>query len=394
MSGSGPPNPFEGVPFFGDIAKLFTSSGPVNWDVAKQMAQWLALDGNTTEANVEPMQRIRFEELFRIAEMHVAEATGLPTSASGRPPTVRCVGRIEWATRTLEDYRPLLEALATSVGTSSMPAAEIGEPGVHDPAGELLGNFAQLMSPMLLGMQSGVMVGNLAQRAMSQYNLPIPRQAGDEILVVPSNIDSFASDWSLPLDDVRLWICLSELVHHAVLVRPHVRARLDELLLSYVSGFQPDAASLETRLEGVDPSDPESLRNALGDPEALLGAMQTPEQRQTLVHLEALVCAIVGYVDHVLDGTGRRLVGESASLVEALRRQRVTRGDGERFVERLFGLELGQAQFDRGAAFVSGVVERAGDDGLARLWGSARELPTPSEVDAPGLWLERIDLPD
>jgi uncharacterized protein (DUF2342 family) len=40
------------------------------------------------------------------------------------------------------------------------------------------------------------------------------------------------------------------------------------------------------------------------------------------------------------------------------------------------------------------VVERAGEDGLAKLWSAARNLPTPSEVDAPGLWLERISLPE
>ena len=67
---------------------------------------------------------------------------------------------------------------------------------------------------------------------------------------------------------------------------------------------------------------------------------------------------------------------------------------GDRFVEKLFGLELSQKQYDRGEAFVRGVVERAGRDGLARLWTSTRELPTPNEVDAPGLWWERINLPD
>jgi uncharacterized protein (DUF2342 family) len=40
------------------------------------------------------------------------------------------------------------------------------------------------------------------------------------------------------------------------------------------------------------------------------------------------------------------------------------------------------------------VVERGGDDALARLWSEPRTLPTPAEVDAPGLWLARIDLPD
>ena len=45
------------------------------------------------------------------------------------------------------------------------------------------------------------------------------------------------------------------------------------------------------------------------------------------------------------------------------------------------------------AAGFYGRLERAGDDGLNRLWRSAAELPTPAEIDAPGLWLARIDLP-
>jgi len=39
------------------------------------------------------------------------------------------------------------------------------------------------------------------------------------------------------------------------------------------------------------------------------------------------------------------------------------------------------------------VVERAGTDGLRRLFTHPDNLPTPAEVDAAGLWLARIDLP-
>ena len=35
----------------------------------------------------------------------------------------------------------------------------------------------------------------------------------------------------------------------------------------------------------------------------------------------------------------------------------------------------------------------APEEGLARLWSDERNLPTPAELDAPGLWLARIDLP-
>ncbi len=38
---------------------------------------------------------------------------------------------------------------------------------------------------------------------------------------------------------------------------------------------------------------------------------------------------------------------------------------------------------------------RAGDhQKLAQIWEDPRWIPTPNEIDAPGLWLARIDLPE
>ena len=93
-----------------------------------------------------------------------------------------------------------------------------------------------------------------------------------------------------------------------------------------------------------------------------------------------------------MDEIGHGLVGSYPQITEALRRRRVEASSADRFVERLLGLELTQAHFDRGAAFIAGVLERAGKEGLERLWSSADVLPTPNEVDAPGLWLARIDM--
>jgi putative hydrolase len=382
-------NPFEGMPLFRDLQGLFAAQGPVNWDIARQVGVWTAAEG-VAEANVEPLTRIKFEELARVAELHVANATGLATSVAGRSVTVRPITRAEWAAAALEAYRPLLEQLAKGLSGGDDGDDALAE---IDPASAFLGNISQVMGPVLVGMQAGFMTGHLARRALGQYDLPIPRPVGDELLVVPVTIDTFASDWSLPIDDMRLWVCLNEITHHVVLGRPHVRARLEQLLGEYAGGFRPDSTSLEGRLAELDPTDPASFQSVLGDPEAVLGAMQTDAQREVLQHISALVAAIEGYVDHVMDSVGRTLIGSYAALTEALRRRRVERGDGDKFVERLFGLELGQAQYDRGQAFVNGVLERAGDEGLARLWHSADELPTPAEVDAPGLWLARIDLP-
>lgn len=259
----------------------------------------------------------------------------------------------------------------------------------------MLSGLLQMLSPMMLGMSAGSMVGHLARRCFGLYDLPIPRRPSDELALVVANVDAFADDWSLSGDDLRLWLCAQELTHHAVLGLPHVRTELSALIGEYVAGFRPNPHALEERLASVDPATASSLgglQQVFGDPEVLLGAMRTPAQEALRPRLDALVAVIVGFVDHTMDTIGARLLGSHARLVEALRRHRVEADPSDRFVERLLGLSLGPDQVDRGTAFVAGVLERAGADGLARLWTDAAHLPTPAEVDAPGLWLARIEL--
>jgi putative hydrolase len=418
-----------------NLARLLTSQGPLNWEIARQMAQWAATGGEP-ERNPDPVARVRIEELLRVAELHIGEATGLPVSSSGLL-TARVVTPKEWALRTLDDWKPLLERLAGTVTETLPPAAgragEVGPgsggsppgdltgwlgpaggpgagsgasggggPGAggagggggFDPMAQLFGNLPQVLGPFLFGMQAGSMVGQLAYRALGQYDLPMPRPRRDELMLVSDTIDAFARDWTLEADDVRLWVCLREVCYNAVLGRPHVQARLDRMIGDYVGAFHPNPQSLEERLSQFDPTDPSALQAAFGDPETLLGELQTDEQRRLQVPLRSLLAAVAGYVDHIMDAVGRRLIGSYGPLTEALRRRRLEETGGTRVVGQMFGVALDESSYERGQAFVRGIVERAGTEGLERLWRSERELPTPAELDAPGLWLARIDLPD
>ena len=387
-------NPFEGLPFLGDLAGMLSRQGPVSWDAARQLALYVAT-GGLPEANVEPLERMKLEELARVAELRVSATTGLSTSTTGTPVHVVSVTRGEWARRTLDAWRPVLERLAVTMsGGASGPDEPDALGDADDPATQLVGGLMKMVAPMLLGMQSGAMVGHLARRALGQYELPVPRPASDELIVVQANIDELAGAWSLPGDDLQLWICVHELAHHAVLGVPHVRDRLQSLLLEYVGGFRPQPGVLEERLGSIDPADPGALQEVLSEPGTLLGAMQSPAQQALVPQLDALVAVIAGYVDHVLDVAGSELISSYGMLTEALHRRRVEAAPADRFVEQLLGLSLAREQYERGEAFVAGVVERAGRQGLDDLWRAPENLPTPNEVDAPGLWLARLEVTD
>jgi len=94
MAGDDPfgDNPFGGLPFFGDLSKMFGQQGPIQWDLARQLAVQLATGGQS-EHNVDPPQRVKVEELARVAELQVSALTGLEPTRGGRPVKVEVVTR-------------------------------------------------------------------------------------------------------------------------------------------------------------------------------------------------------------------------------------------------------------------------------------------------------------
>ncbi len=466
-------DPFGGMPFFGDLSRLLGQQGPVAWAPAGQLALTIATNGQP-EVNVDPLERMRIEQLARVAEVQLS-GIGLDPAPGGHIATIVPVTRSQWVQQTLDELRPRFEAIAAALGRgggaaqpglfgmgmpgsappgssgassastppTSTPAgsptstaeptapldpafagledlaglgaefdraeAASGHPSL-DPDGDgdltrgtadgldgdgedaFLGGFLQLLSPMLLGMTAGSLVGHLATHCFGTFDVPLatarPR-AG--LRVVPANLDAFGASWSLDGDDLRLWVCLHELTHHAIWGLPHVGGALDALLGAYTEGFRADPDALARHLGELeaDLSDLSGLQHLLSDPEVLLGAEITDEQHALRPRIDALVAVVEGYVDVVMDQVGERLIGSYERVTEAVRRHRVESGDARRFLDRLFGLDLGQALYDRGSAFCQGVVERTDRATLDQLWSDPTALPTPAELVAPGLWLAR-----
>lgn len=371
------------------MMKMFQSQGPIQWDTARQIAH-LTATGGQSESNPDPAARLAFVDLARIVVDQLTTVTGRDHAALAVEPAV--VTRTHWVTATLDDYRPLFDDLATALG----PRPNETDDTEGDPVAALLGQFSGMLAPVMMGMTVGSMVGLLAKRSLGQYDLPLPRRGQSAPMFVLANIDDFALQWNLATDDARMWTLINELTLHAVISLPHVGSEIDRLVRAHVAGFRPDPNALMDKLSSVESSDPmqmmQSLQSVLGDPEVLLGAMRSPAQDELQPYLDTILSLVIGWTDHISDAVGSRILGNPGRIAEAARRRRIESGEETAFVERLLGLRLNRSQVDRGKAFVVGVIERAGNDGLDPLFDRPTAIPTPAELEAPGLWLARLEI--
>jgi putative hydrolase len=398
MGPGGIPNPF-GIDLE-QLMRMLQSQGPVNFEIAQQVAAAVATANSETgepepEPPVDPAARASLDDVVRAAQGRVADATGI--SATLGIASV-CVDRSDWANATLDGLAPVLNTLAGALqrGDGSDVGAGFGDPlAAMDAASGDIGAFLmQSLLPLLLGVWSGSMIGQLAHHALGQYDLPLPLHGPPTQRFLVRNVEAFGAEWSIPADELHYTLALREVVHGAQRSVPWVRDELERLATAYVGAYEVQPDALQDQLGDLNLSDPSSMSSLtqLGDPSKLLGAMQSERQGPLLEALQRFVSVLEGYTDVVVETLGEPMIPSHARIDEALQRHRLDRGEAAAFVDRLLGLELDRGHYDAGVAFSRGVVERGGLEQLNRLWTGIEMIPTRPEFEAPGLWLARIDL--
>ena len=384
-------NSSSGIPFFDQIAKAISGSGPIQWDMARQFAMMTSTN-SAPELNVEPITRIAINQLVAVADLHVRDITGLSTNDSNLAPSIDVVTRSMWVHHTLEAFKYFFtdfsnsDNLATSGDNSELEANQMDS---------MMANLTKMMTPAMLGMSVGSMVGQLSLRAFGQYDLPLPREPISQLIFIARNSEEFAINWSIKVEDMQMWLLVQELTFHALFRIDYVRAAISKLVKQHVAGFRVNPNAFGQRLSNIDVtnSDPAAMMQKLfADPTILLGSERSSRQETIAPILDTMICSIICYVDHVVDTVASRILGNGAQISEAVRRRRVEASAQDQYVEQLFGINLTKAQTERGESFIAGVIERVGESGLAQLWSKDGNLPTPNEISAPGLWIERINL--
>ena len=366
------------VPLFAALQQLLSAqSGPVNWDLARQMAVSALAAAHRMPS---PVERSQVVEAVRLADLWLDPATPLPSGVT----SAEAWSRVEWVERTLPVWSSLCDPVASRVvgAMSGMVPPEAAA-----QAGQLLGMVGQV-GGLMFGAQVGQALAKLAGEVLSSTDVGLPLGPAGVAALVPDNVAAFGAGLERPADEVRLFLALREAAYHRLFGHvPWLRQRLFDAVEAYARGITVDRDAIERAMAEVDPEDPESMQRALQG--GMFEPSVTPDQQAALARLETLLALVEGWVDDVVaTAAADRLPGADA-LRETLRRRRATGGPAEQTFATLVGLELRPRRLREAATLWRTLRERRGPEGRDEIWKHPDLLPGADDLDDPDGFVRR-----
>jgi putative hydrolase len=350
--------------------------GPVNYDLAKQMAvQKLSTTGLPSA-----QQASAVTDAVRLAELWLDPATALP---AGTHSSAAWAPR-DWVEQTLPTWRRLCDPVARRMAgswTDALPS------DVRQAAGPLVAMVEQ-MGGMAFGSQLGSALAELGGEVLTSTDIGLPLGPLGVAALLPATIEQFATGLERKGSEVLVFLAAREAAHHRLFGHvPWLRQRLLATVEQFAHGIQVDTDALQEFARQIDPADPQSMDQLISS--GLLEQRHSPEQKAALSRLETLLALVEGWVDVVVaDALGERLPGADA-LRETLRRRRASGGPAEHAFATLVGLELRPRKLRAAAELWRQLTGQHGIEGRDALWNHPDLLPTAEELDEPAVFVDR-----
>lgn len=380
----------------------------VDWNLAVATATRLVRPGPEVSraeaaAVVAQLRRHALE-----AEEHVRAFTGMRSSslAEAAATPVLIVDRPGWVRANVAGFRTVVQPLVEKLQARRANSATAG----------VLGTVGEKAT----GIEVGALLAFLATKVLGQYETFAPAEPSLEapdspaalfdkprlgpdgpgpgrLLLVAPNIVHVERELDVDPADFRLWVCLHEETHRTQFTAvPWLRDHIQSEVQSFLAETDVDPGALLDRLRDAAGSlgglpgvggRGEGTQTSTG----LLEIVQSPAQREILGRLTAVMSLLEGHADVVMDGVGPAVVPSVAEIREKFQ-QRRDRGANrlDLVLRRLLGMDAKLRQYQDGAVFVRGVVERVGMDGFNRVWTSPNTLPTKEEIHDPAAWVARV----
>lgn len=354
----------------------------IDWERART----IAINMNKGHVLTEP-ERLRLDGYYRELVRRCIPVVGA-YAKSDLPETVErtyAFDRVDWINANLDAFRVLFAPL------EELNASRNGNTSV---IGVLWGGANRAV----VSAELGLLLGYLARRVLGQYDMALlgrePVSAGKLYYVEP-NIAMVEQTLGLPANDFRMWLALHETTHAFEFeAHPWVREYFNGMLEQYMEFLKADAQHLNRGLRGLRVFVDRARSTPDGERGSWLEAIMTPEQRALFQKMQAMMCIIEGYSNHVMNAVGRELLPDYERIAKRFEARQRQRTAAEQLFARLTGLDLKLEQYRLGEAFIDRVVSERGHDQARRVWDGPEFLPSLEEIRRPERWLNRIDVLD
>lgn len=373
--------PFGDIPLFRELQRILAAGegGPINFEIARQIAGTIATqkpDPTPTEGAGRSLA-----EGVRGAEVLLSGYTRL---APAEPLRTRTMGRATWVLAALDGWKWLLQALGKRFTDAFSGAGpEVAE---ANPLEQMMGQVA----PLLLGIQSGTVVGHLAGDALARHDPPIPMDDDGALFFVTSNLEAVATEYDLELEALYGWISLHEAARQLIVeTTPWASRYFRSLLLGLVESIEIDTSDMERRLMDLQSGGADALTAGAGM-DQMIPIAETERYRRALADLRSFLAVFEGYAEHAVAAVKPQLLGDTGRIDEAMTRRRATPTEGKQMLASVLGIERDRALETAGQTFCAAVVDRKGMAALNAVWAAPDNLPNLGEIKDPFAWMERV----
>ncbi|MFF8291272.1 zinc-dependent metalloprotease [Streptomyces sp. NPDC016309] len=361
----------------------------VDWNLAVATATRLVRPGPEVSRDEARAVVAELRRHAKASEEHVRAFTRMiPEGHEPEDTPVLVVDRAGWIRANVAGFRELLKPLLE----------KMQERRSNSPGGAVLG----AVGGKVTGVELGMLLSFLASRVLGQYetfapatrDLPAGEGGGGRLLLVAPNIVHVERELDVDPHDFRLWVTLHEETHRTQFTAvPWLRDHLQGEIQSFLAATDMDPMTVLERLreaaQALTGARPEGEEDEGG--RSLVELVQTPEQREILGRLTAVMSLLEGHADYVMDGVGPQVVPSVAEIREKFQQRRAKGASRlDQALRRLLGLDAKLRQYRDGERFVRAVVDEVGMAGFNRVWTSPNTLPTKAEIAKPADWVARV----
>jgi coenzyme F420 biosynthesis associated uncharacterized protein len=362
-----------------DAAKA-ESLSLIDWRQARDVAVMM----NREDALTMPERR-RLDAEYRAL---VAQCVPVVSAYTGdslpeAPERTFAFDRVDWVNANIDAFERMFAPLE---GLNLL-----GDAAHRTIAAQMMGTLNQKM----LSVEVGLLLGYLGRRVLGQYDLTLlgrEPMAPGRLYYVEPNIVAAERTLGLPRDEFRMWLALHETTHAFEFeAHPWLRDHFNHMLERYFAFLREDATTLRTQgLSGLKLY-VDRMRLGAGESGSWLEALMNVEQRALFNEMQAMMCIVEGYSNHVMNAVGRNLLPTYELISRRFAQRQLHKSQADRLLAKLTGLDVKLEQYRLGEQFIDRIVALRGHGFARRVWDGPEYLPTMAEIRQPELWLARID---